>query len=161
MSEKMLIPTEYFVTSGVASSTTSDLNAFDRALAEAGIEEQNLVAVSSIIPPMARKVNKKRLPMGAITHCVLSRVDGLAGETISAGIAYAFRIDGQGGYVVEDHAHASKNTVEKNLVAKIKDMETLRGVKLSEPVVLVKGMTVPNNSFGCCVVSLVFSEYKV
>jgi len=37
-----LVPKKYFVTSGYAISTVSDLNAFDKALIEAGIGEQNL-----------------------------------------------------------------------------------------------------------------------
>ena len=67
-----LIPKEFFTTSGKAISGVSDLNAFDLALMHAGIEEQNLVAVSSIIPPEAVEVPRCRLPMGAVTHCVLA-----------------------------------------------------------------------------------------
>ena len=46
----VLVPKEFFITSGHATSPVSDLNAFDLALMDANICEQNLVAVSSVIP---------------------------------------------------------------------------------------------------------------
>ena len=96
-----LIPKEFFITSGKALSEVSDLNAFDLALLRAGIEEQNLVAVSSIIPPDAEEVPRTRLPMGAVTHCVLAQMRGKGGDRISAGIGYAYRRDGKGGNGVQ------------------------------------------------------------
>ena len=83
-----LIPSEFFITSGKASSEVSELNAFDVALIKAGIGEQNLVAVSSVIPIGAKRIERTELDMGAVTHCVLSQMRGSEGEIISAGIAY-------------------------------------------------------------------------
>lgn len=92
----MLVPNEFFVTSGKATSPVSDLNAFDLALKNAGISEQNLVAVSSVIPDGAEQVDARPIPMGAVTFCVLSQLRGYSGESLSAGIAYAYRKDGHG-----------------------------------------------------------------
>ena len=89
-----LIPTKFFITSSSAVSPISGLNAFDRALIGAGIGEQNLVSVSSVIPIGAEQISPVELPMGAITHCVLAQMRGTEGEMISAGIAYGFRKDG-------------------------------------------------------------------
>jgi arginine decarboxylase len=86
-----LVPSEFFVTSGSAISPTSSLNAFDVALINAGIGEQNLVSVSSVIPEKAVYVGIKKMPMGAVTHCVLAQMRGSEGETISAGSAYGMR----------------------------------------------------------------------
>src|SRR2546427_3773969 len=91
------IPTRFFVTSGRAVSKISDLNAFDAALTDAGLSEQNLVYVSSVLPVNIRQIKWKELPMGAITHCVLAQQRGGEGEMISAGIAFGFRDDGHGG----------------------------------------------------------------
>src|SRR3989304_3841339 len=93
------IPTKLFVTSGKAVSKVSDLNAFASPLLGAGLSEQNLVSVSSVLPVNSRQVKRRELPMGAITHCVLAQQRGGEGEMISAGIAYGFRDDGVGGDV--------------------------------------------------------------
>src|SRR2546429_1313095 len=93
------LPTKFFVTSGKAVSKVSDLNAFDEALQNAGLAEQNIVSVSSVLPVGIKPVRRRDLPMGAITHCVLAQQRGGEGETVSAGIAYGFRDDGFGGDV--------------------------------------------------------------
>ncbi len=155
-----LIPSEFFITSGSATSNVSDLNAFDLALKNAGIEEQNLVAVSSVIPPEAKEVEKKKLFMGAVTFCVLAQMRGKPGENIAAGIAYAFREDGYGGYVAEGHGYGNKEGMERELYAKIKEMERLRGIKLCEPKIIVESIKVPENEYGCVLASLVFTDYR-
>src|SRR3990172_8375204 len=95
------MPRKFFVTSGKAVSKVSDLNAFDEALLNAGIGEQNLVSVSSILPVGIKQVKRREIRMGAITHTVLAQQRGGEGEMISAGIAYGFRDDGHGGDVAE------------------------------------------------------------
>ncbi len=155
-----LIPKEFFITSGKALSGVSDLNAFDMALMDAGIEEQNLVAVSSIIPPGAEKVEKFRLPMGAVTHCVLAQMRGKGGDRISAGIGYAYRKDGNGGYVAEAHIFGGETAVREQLRRKVKEMERIRGIELTEPVIVSQTLDVPEGQFGCCLASLVFTRYQ-
>ena len=53
-----LVPSKFFITHSSAVSPVSDLNAFDRALISAGIGEQNLVSVSSVIPKGAQLVER-------------------------------------------------------------------------------------------------------
>lgn len=156
----MLIPSQYFVTSGKALSAVSDLNAFDLALFEAGIEELNLVAVSSVIPPEAEMVEYRRIPMGAVTHCVLAQMRGCGGDVISAGIAYTKRKDGYGGYVAEGHSFGDSESLKEGLRAKIREMERIRGVELEDPEIVVEEMRVPEGSYGCCLASLVFCGYR-
>ena len=156
----MLIPSQYFVTSGKAISAVSDLNAFDLALSEAGIEELNLVAVSSVIPPEAEMVDYRRIPMGAVTHCVLAQMRGCGGDVISAGIAYTKRKDGYGGYVAEGHNFGDGESLKEGLRAKIREMERIRGVELEDPEIVVEEMRVPEGSYGCCLASLVFCGYR-
>ena len=155
-----LIPKEFFTTSGKAVSEVSDLNAFDLALMRAGIEEQNLVAVSSIIPPGAEEAPRCRLPMGAVTHCVLAQMRGRGGDRISAGIGYAYRKDGEGGYVAEAHIFGGEEAVRNELRRKVREMERIRGVELTEPVVITETLDVPEGQFGCCLASLVFTKYR-
>lgn len=153
-----LVPSKFFITSGSAVSQVSALNAFDRALIEAGIAEQNLVPVSSVVPVGAERVERTELPMGAVTHCVLS-VAECSGGTVSAGIAYAMRTDGKGGYVAESHMPGGSDSLKEDLRRKLAEIADARGVSLGEFTYAVQEITVPENRFGCSVASLVFTEY--
>ena len=155
-----LIPTKFFITSSSAVSPISGLNAFDRALIGAGIGEQNLVSVSSVIPIGAEQVDPVELPMGAITHCVLAQMRGRDGDRISAGIGYAYRKDGYGGYVAESHIFGGEEAVRNDLIRKVKEMERIRGVELEEPTIISETMDVPEGQYGCCLASLVFTSYR-
>jgi len=155
-----LIPTEFFVTSGSAISKVSDLNAFDQALLSAGISEQNLVAVSSVIPKKAGCVERTELPMGAVTHCVLAQMRGTEGETVSAGIVYAFRKDGNGGYIAEGHIHGSRECLRKDLEWKMKEMARIRKTELDDFTYVVEELKIPRDNYGCCIAALVFTDYK-
>jgi len=155
-----LIPTKYFITSGKAVSAVSGLNAFDRALVSAGIGEQNLVAVSSVIPEGSERTDPVSIEMGAVTHCVISQIRGWSEEFISAGIAYAYRTDGKGGYIVEGHLHGSAGSLRTELDRKIEEMSKIRNTAFEEAVFVIEEMHVPEGSYGCCVAALVFTEYK-
>ena len=78
------IPSRFFVTSGKGINKTSELNAFDLALLQAGIGEQNLVSVSSVLPIGVRQTERVPIARGAITHCVLARHGGGEGEVVDA-----------------------------------------------------------------------------
>ncbi|MCL1904537.1 MAG: pyruvoyl-dependent arginine decarboxylase [Methanomassiliicoccaceae archaeon] len=155
-----LIPSAYFVTSASAFSRISDLNAFDKALIKMGIGEQNLVAVSSVIPSGAKEVDIKEIPMGSVTHCVLAQIRGSEDELISAGIAYALRKDGKGGYVAEGRIHGSENSLIDTLRQKMNEIAESRNVELNEIRYLTEELVVPEGNYGACVAALVFTEYE-
>jgi len=155
-----LVPKKYFITSGKATSDVSGLNAFDRALMAAGIGEQNLVAVSSVIPAGSELIEPTEMPMGAVTHCVISQMRGKSEEYISAGIAYAFRKDGKGGYVAEGHLHGSADSLRSELEKRISEMSKIRGTAFKETRFVIEEMRVPEGMHGCCVAALVFTEYR-
>ncbi|MFA6870214.1 MAG: pyruvoyl-dependent arginine decarboxylase [Methanomethylophilus sp.] len=155
-----LTPSTFFVTSGRATSQISDLNAFDVALYNARISEQNLVAVSSVIPVDARRVDICELPMGAVTHCVLSQMRGRDGESIAAGIAYAFRQDGKGGYVAEGHLHGSADSLKTELGRKMNEMARIRNVRFGDIHYVTTDLMIPADEYGCCVAALVFADYR-
>jgi arginine decarboxylase len=155
-----LVPRRFFITQSSAVSKTSDLNAFDKALIKAGIGEQNLVSVSSVIPIGAERVEPCEMSMGAITHCVLAQMRGTEGETIAAGIAYAYRKDGQGGYVAEGHIHGSAESLREILSYKMKEMSDIRNVEFDEVRYAIEELKIPMDNYGCCVAALVFTEYR-
>src|SRR2546425_6660834 len=142
------IPTKFFVTSGKAVSKVSDLNAFDEALQNAGLAEQNIVSVSSVLPVGIRPVRQRDLPMGAITHCVLAQQRGGEGETISAGIADGFRDDDYGGYVGEGHMHGDKNLLRGGMEWEMGGMAKLRGVKFRRNDYRVEKLRIPMGHYG-------------
>src|SRR5881397_3482364 len=150
------MPKKFFVTSGKAVSRVSDLNAFDEALLNANIGEQNLVYVSSILPIGIKQTRRMELPMGAITHCVLAQQRGGEGETISAGIAYGFRDDDFGGYVAEGHMHGTKNSLREVMEWKMGEMAKLRGIKFRRIDYRIEDLSIPMDHYGACLAALVF-----
>ncbi len=150
------IPSRFFVTSGRAINKTSELNAFDLALLKAGIGEQNLVSVSSILPNGIKQIERKPIPMGAVTHCVLARHAGGEGEVISAGIAYAFRADGRGGYVAEGHLHGTQKALKEFLRWRMEEIAHFRGVELLKINYRTEELSIPMDHYGVCIAACVF-----
>ncbi len=73
-----LLPTQAYLARGVGHHA-HQLVAFELALREAGVAAQNLVTVSSILPPgcpiIARTEGERGLLPGQILHVVMSRVE--------------------------------------------------------------------------------------
>lgn len=153
--EMLPIPKKFFVTSGKAISGVSDLNAFDQSLLKAKIGEQNIVAVSSVLPEGIKQIDRKTLPMGNVTFCILAQQRGNEGEMISAGIAYAFRTDEHGGYVAEGHMHGTQKNLREFLRWKLTEMAKLRGVELKKIYYRTEELSIPMDKYGACVIGLV------
>jgi arginine decarboxylase len=92
------------------------LTAFEYALRDADIEQQNLVSVSSILPPgcelIARETGVATLQPGEITYCVLARAEtSEAGRRISASVGLARPTDPKlYGYISEYHGFGKTET---------------------------------------------------
>lgn len=71
-----MLPSRFFLTNGVGRAK-EPLASFELALRDAGVATQNIVTVSSIVPPgckmISREVGIKELKPGEITFCVLAR----------------------------------------------------------------------------------------
>jgi arginine decarboxylase len=98
-----------FLTHGVGVHRHA-LTAFEYALRDADIEQQNLVTVSSILPPhcelISRATGVATLRPGEITFAVVARAEtNEAGRRIAAGIGLARPKDpAHYGYISEHHA---------------------------------------------------------
>src|ERR1700722_8424864 len=98
-----------FLTHGVGVHRHA-LTAFEYALRDADIEQQNLVTVSSILPShcelITRGAGVATLSPGEITFCVMARSEtNEAGRRIAAGIGLARPKDpAHYGYISEHHA---------------------------------------------------------
>jgi arginine decarboxylase len=104
------IPTSIFLTAGVGVHRHR-LTAFEYALRDADIEQQNLVTVSSILPPrcelIAREAGVATLKPGEITFCVMARTEtDEPGRRINASIGLARPADpSMYGYISEHHGY--------------------------------------------------------
>lgn len=102
------IPKRVFLTRGIGIHR-QQLSAFEYALRDADIEQQNLVSVSSILTPrcelIPRTVGTTALSPGEITFCVMARAEtNELGRCIAAGIGLARPTDpAHYGYISEHH----------------------------------------------------------
>jgi len=105
-----LIPKRLFLTHGVGRHRYR-LNSFELALRQAGVAQQNLVQVSSILPPqckiVSRREGEKALMPGAITFCVLARSEtNEHGRMIASSVGIAIPKDRKKwGYLSEVHEY--------------------------------------------------------
>ncbi len=104
------MPKEVFFTSGVGVHRFR-LSAFEDALRNAGVANQNIVAVSSILPPgckiSSREKGLEKLLPGSIRFAVMSRIDTSEhGRRIAASIGLARPKDTtKWGYLSEVHEY--------------------------------------------------------
>jgi len=111
-----MVPKMMFLTKGVGVDKNR-LSSFELALRSAGIEQFNLVYVSSILPPMCKIVPRSEglghLQAGEIVYCVMARNEtDEPNRLISASIGLAMTKDRkQYGYLSEHHAFGQTSEV--------------------------------------------------
>jgi len=152
-----MIPKEFFITSGKATSPVSELNAFDLALKKAGIAQCNLVPVSSILPQGCKEKKRKKIVAGAITYAVIARMDGDEGTTIGAGIAWTWEKSRKYGLVAEAHGYMDLKTLRETLEWKIKEMAKIREIEIDKINYRTEVLTVPMDNHGCVMASLIYT----
>ena len=105
-----LLPTKVFLTKGVGRHKYR-LKSFEEALRVAGVAQQNLVQVSSILPSKCKVISRekgiKSLVPGSISFCVLARADTEEhGRLVASSIGVAVPKDSsKWGYLSEVHGH--------------------------------------------------------
>jgi len=117
------------VASGTGEGATP-LAAFDAALEAAGIQNFNLIHMSSIIPPGARVARGRPTPQeerwGDRLYVVVARrTVSEAGHEASAGLAWAQRPDGRGVFV--EGMGEGEHGVRENLEASLASITARRG----------------------------------
>jgi len=163
----VLLPRSYFVVQGIGEDNLSQVNAFDRALYDAGIANYNLVCVSSILPFNILEDEAKKLPKeGSILFCVMSRIDGVKNEQVVGGIAITKIIDRKGnrkfGLIVEGSSKDAKGTkFGKLLTSKVEKMSRLRKTKLIELKINQSRCLKIKKNYGTALVVVVFNDYEL
>jgi arginine decarboxylase len=111
----MILPTPdaYFFVQGAAEGYMP-LNAFDGALLDSGIGNTNLLKMSSIVPPDAKRIEPVSLPYGAFIPAAYASITStVKGQTISAAVAAAFPSDAtQPGLIMEYSATGFPGEIE-------------------------------------------------
>jgi arginine decarboxylase len=107
------LPDAYFFVQGAAEGYMP-LNAFDGALLASGIGNTNLLKMSSIVPPGARRIDPVNLPYGAIVPVAYASItSNIKGQTISAAVAAAFPSDASmPGLIMEYSATGPPDEIE-------------------------------------------------
>jgi len=102
------VPTSVFLTKGIGVHR-HQLTAFELALRDADIEQQNLVSISSILPPHCRLISREEgvttLRPGEVTFSVLARAEtNEPRRRVHASIGLALPADPEMyGYIAEHH----------------------------------------------------------
>jgi len=105
-----LVPTRVFLTKGVGRHKYQ-LKSFEDALRKAGVAQQNLVQVSSILPPRCKVISREKglqeLTPGEICFCVMARSDtNEHGRLVASAVGMAVPKDkNKWGYLSEVHGH--------------------------------------------------------
>lgn len=112
-------PTHYFLVSG-SSEGYSPLNAFDQALLQAGVGDTNLVKMSSILPPSCERIERVKLPYGALVPVAYAdMVSSNPGEIIASAVAIGIPLDPElPGLIMEHHGVGTLADIE----AKVREM---------------------------------------
>ena len=126
----LYVPRLLHLTQGCAEGLTP-LTAFDNALREAGIDNLNLIRVSSIVPKGARFGPKPALPVGTVVPTVYTQiVSNVPGEVISAVIAAG--TGEHGGVLMEYHHRGPADDAERVCQAMVEEGFARRGWKLDD-----------------------------
>ncbi len=105
-----MVPTEVFLTKGVGRHRYK-LKSFEEALRKAGVAQQNLVQVSSILPPNCKIISREKglakLTPGEICFCVMARSEtNEHGRLVGSSVGIAVPKDRKKwGYLSEVHGH--------------------------------------------------------
>ncbi len=105
-----LVPTRMFLTRGIGHHRYK-LKSFEDALRQAGVAQQNLVSVSSILPPSCKVIPRSEglacLVPGAVSFSVMARVEtDEPGRQIAASVGVAVpKNPKKWGYLSEVHEY--------------------------------------------------------
>ncbi len=142
------LPKAVSLVAGAGEGATA-LNAFDRALMDAGVANLNFIRVSSILPPGARLVPLPTLFPGMLVPAVYAEIVGhTPGERIAAAMGIGLSRDQHG--VIMEHSHTGTAEQADTIVRRmVEEAFQQRGLRLDEVVVAAKEHVV--RRVGCAV----------
>lgn len=132
----------------------TELNAFDRALQDAGVADINFLRVTSIMPPGAKVIDLPRYPAGLLLPAVYARIaSSRPGDRIAAAIGVGVCREHYG-VIMEHTAHASGTETDAAVRRMVEEGLRIRGLVLDEIITAVAEHTVERA--GCAVAVALF-----
>ena len=152
----LVLPSHVVITSGRGTGT-SGLNAFDRALLDAGVGDLNLLKISSILPAQAKitrlagRSATAVLPAGTIVPAVYSCcISDTAGEIISACLALGCAAQGCG-VIFECSGRGPSPAIRQRTEEMVAEAMQARRRATLRTLSVESECTVPDRGFGCVV----------
>ncbi|MCS7174033.1 MAG: arginine decarboxylase, pyruvoyl-dependent [Armatimonadetes bacterium] len=148
-----MVPKAITLTAGSGEGST-EINAFDRALLNAGIANLNFLRVTSILPAGCRVVPMRRIPAGTLMPAVYARISShVPGERIAAAIGVGFSEDSYG--VIMEYSHRGTAENAEQIVRRmVREAFESRDLRLREVVVESTEHVVER--IGCSVAAVLF-----
>lgn len=145
-------PNRLWLAAGAAEGTT-ELNAFDNALLDAGIGNLNLIKVSSVVPQGAEFMQAPPvIAPGSLVPCVYSIMHSdTAGETVCAALGIGIGRESHG-MIFEYHAN-SREVAERVVRGMVEEGFARRGLPLERVTVTLAEHRVERQ--GCAVAAVV------
>jgi arginine decarboxylase len=162
------IPKDFFITSGVGQSDiTVHAGSYHLALLDANIEMCNIMTYSSILPAIAKEIERpEKLVHGSVMETIMACSTANKGDLATVGIIFGWLFDratGEkyGGLVCEYNGHDSEEFAIKSLRSSLNELYTngyddrfeLRDIKV------ISRSFVPEKKFGTALVALCFTNY--
>jgi arginine decarboxylase len=120
----------------------SELNAFDRALRDAGVADLNFLRVTSIVPPGARLIELPAYPPGILAPAVFARIASTRpGEIITAALGVGLSREHHG-VIMEYEAHEGRAEAERTVRQMVIEGFAMRGLPLDDVIVVAAEHTV-------------------
>ena len=114
----------------------SELNAFDRALRDAGVADLNFLRVTSIVPPGARVIDLPAYAPGILMPAVFARIaSSRPGDVITAALGVGLSRE-QHGVIMEYSGHVGRSDAERAAKQMVEEGFAMRGIVLDEVFVV-------------------------
>lgn len=129
----METPTTYCLVKGTGDARMP-LNAFDKALLNAGVGDTNLLRVSSIVPPGCREIFKVNLPKGGLIPIAYAEItSSVPGQQLSAAVAVGIpENEEEAGVIMEHEAMQPLEKTKEVVEQMVEDAFIYRSRKLKE-----------------------------
>ncbi|HYM91845.1 MAG TPA: arginine decarboxylase, pyruvoyl-dependent [bacterium] len=147
------LPKAVSLVAGCGEGST-ELNAFDRALQDAGVADINFLRVTSIMPPGARVIELPPYPAGLLLPAVYARIASTRpGDRICAAIAVGVSRESYG-VIMEHTAHTGRAEAERVVRGMVEEGLRIRGRAADEVITVASEHTVTRA--GCAVALALF-----
>jgi arginine decarboxylase len=164
------IPRDYFVTKGIGQSDIAiHAGSYHLALRSAGIEMCNIMTYSSILPGIAKKIDRpEQLTHGSVMESILSVSTAEKGNIATAGVIYGWLYNKKnhekyGGLVCEHQGNYPVSEITRLLRASLDELY-FNGFsdeyELSDIEMMTESFK-PDKKYGTALVGLCFVNYLV